>query len=92
MRGTAPDPPLGAVLPRAVPAAGVGRALVDGHPTPSTIALIQEVFLRFADDDERRQVEVSRFLPALIGCVAQIAAQAMRELETRGIEMDWRSD
>ena len=37
----------------------------DGHPTPSTIALVQEAFLRFADDDERRQVEASRFLPSV---------------------------
>ena len=62
----------------------------DGRTTPSTIVLVQEVILRFADDDERRQVEASRFLPALIGVLAQLAAQAMRELEKRGIEIDWR--
>ena len=44
--------------------------------------------LRFADDDKRRQVEATRFLPALIGCLAQMAAQAMRELEKRNIEID----
>lgn len=64
----------------------------DGHPTSSTIALVQEAFLRFADDDERRQVEASVFFPALIGCLVQMAAQAMRELEQRGIEIDWHSN
>jgi hypothetical protein len=70
-------------------AASIGS---DGRPTPSTLALVQEAFLRFADDGERRQAEASRFLPALIGCLAQIAAQATRELEKRGIEIDWHSN
>ena len=64
----------------------------DGHPTPETVELLLDATMRLADDDAHRQAEAASFLATLTGCLAQVAAQCSRELQNRGIELDWRSN
>jgi hypothetical protein len=64
----------------------------DGHPTPETVELLLDATMRLADDDTHRQAEAASFLATLTGCLAQVAAQCSRELQNRGIELDWRSN
>jgi hypothetical protein len=75
--------------------AGVAaKALVDsigedGHPSAKTIELLKAIGHRLAEAPDERKLEAYAYASTLIGCLAQVAAQAKRELEKRGVTLTW---